>query len=422
MTEIVLLGLNHKTAPVALREQLAFSGEEVHLALDILREIETLKETILISTCNRMEILFTTEEPDNCVSSVLSTISDFKSISLEQFEKSIYVYQGDEAVSHIFKVAASLDSMVLGEPQILGQVKDAYRVATEKKISGVILNRLLHRTFNVAKRIRSETGIGDSAVSISYAAVELARKIFGNLDEKKVLLVGAGEMAELAVEHLIRNKVEKIFVANRTFERAVSLSKRFHGEALKFEEIIPSLEHVDIIVSSTGAPGFIIKKEDVKKILKSRRSRSLFFIDIAVPRDIDPDINKLSNAYVYDIDDLKNVIDENLEERQKEALKAERIVDEAVIRFREWIDSLHVVPTIIALKNRLNDLAEGEFGKTLQHLKHLSEEDANAIHKMTDALINKILHDPIQLLKNSGDHRNVSMYLDFTRTLFRLDE
>ena len=422
MAEIVLLGLNHKTAPVALREKVAFTSEEVKRILDIFRETPALKESILVSTCNRMEVLFTADNPGEGTSKILSLISSFKSIPVDEFKRSIYAYQGDDAIRHLFKVAASLDSMVLGEPQILGQVKEAYRTATDRKTSGVILNRLLHRTFNVAKRIRSETGIGDAAVSISYAAVELARKIFGNLTEKKVLLIGAGEMAELAVEHLIRNNVEKIMVANRTFERAVALAKRFQGEPLKFEEILSALEQADIIVSSTGATGYVIQKDAVKRAMKVRRNRPLFFIDIAVPRDIDPAINKLSNAYVYDIDDLKTVIDENLEERQKEAVKAQRIVDEAVIRFREWIDSLQVVPTIVAIRQKLSCLAEKEIAKTLPHLNRVSPEDETALRKMTDALISKILHDPIQFLKNSGDHRNVSLYLDFTRTLFKLDD
>jgi glutamyl-tRNA reductase len=422
MAEIVLLGLSHKTAPVALRERLSFKTEEAQALLDQLREMKPVREVILFSTCNRTEVLFSTDDKERCKRSILSAIAAFKSIDISEFERSIYIFEEDQAIAHLFKVASSLDSMVLGEPQILGQVKEAYRLATEKKTSGVILNRLLHRTFNVAKRIRSETGIGDSAVSISYAAVELAKKIFGALDQKSVLLIGAGEMAELAVEHLIRNRAHQIFVANRTFERAVSLAKRFNGQAVKFEEIVSSLEEVDIIVSSTGAPGFVIEKETVKKVMKHRRSRALFFIDIAVPRDIDPAINSLSDAYVYDIDDLKNVIDDNLEERKKEAVKAERIIDESVIRFQEWRESLQVVPTIVDLKNRLTHMANAEIEKTVQHLKHLSEEDERAIHKMTEALIRKILHDPITFLKNCGEHRNGTLYLDLTRSLFRLDD
>jgi len=220
-------------------------------------------------------------------------------------------------VRHLFRVAASLDSMIVGEPQILGQIKEAYRRAAEAKTGGVILNRLLHRACFIAKRIRTETGIGDRAVSISYAAVELTRKIFGSLDGKRVLLIGAGEMAELAVEHLLRHPVAETFVANRTFENGLALARRFNGQAIRFEEIPEHLKRVDIIISSTGAPGFVITRDDVKRIIRARKNRPIFFIDIAVPRDIDPDINRLDNAYVYDIDDLKGAIEENIEDRQK---------------------------------------------------------------------------------------------------------
>jgi glutamyl-tRNA reductase len=311
--------------------------------------------------------------------------------------------------------------MVVGEPQILGQIKAAYRTATEEKTSGVILNRLLHRTFFVAKKIRSETGIGDRAVSISYAAVELARKIFDVLEGKKVLLIGAGEMAELAVEHLIRCKVEQVWVANRTFENGVELATQFNGQAIRFEEIPESLKTVDIIISSTGATEYVIRADQVKGIIRKRKNRPLFFIDIAVPRDIDPDINRLSNSYVYDIDDLKGIIDENIEDRHKEAIKGERIVDEAVIRFREWYESLDVVPTIIALRKKMTAIAEAELKKTLQ-ASMISEQEAKAVRRMAESLINKILHDPTRFLKRNGMLEDKSFYIDSVRKLFNLDE
>jgi glutamyl-tRNA reductase len=331
MSEIVLLGINHKTAPVEIRECIAFSQDESTLALQTLHRKASIDEIILFSTCNRVEVLLVTKDKSHAISETKQFIAEFNKIPIKQFEKTLYIHVNDEAVRHIFRVASSLDSMVVGEPQILGQVKEAYRTATIHKTSGVILNRLLHRTFFVAKRIRSETGIGDRAVSISYAAVELGKKIFGILEDKKVLLIGAGEMAELAVEHLIRNKVGDILVANRTFENGVELAKQFSGKAVRFEEIGDCLSFADIIISSTGATDFIITREDVKKVIRRRRNRPIFFIDIAVPRDIDPEINWLTNSYVYDIDDLKGVIDENIEDRQREARKGERIVDEAVI-------------------------------------------------------------------------------------------
>jgi len=421
MLDILLLGINHKTASVEVRECIAFAEDETKSALHSLLGKSFIKEALLFSTCNRVEILLVTDNKTRAVEETKAFIAEFNKIPLEKFEDALYLHEGDDAVRHVFRVASSLDSMVVGEPQILGQVKEAYRTATDEKTSGVILNRLLHRTFFVAKRIRTETGIGDRAVSISYAAVELARKIFGELADKTVMLIGAGEMAELAVEHLIRYKANKVWVANRTFETGVELAKQFNGQAIRFEEISESLKTVDIIISSTGSPDYVIQRDQVKEVLRKRRNRPLFFIDIAVPRDIDPEINRLNNTYVYDIDDLKGVIDENVEDRQKEAIKGERIVDEAVIRFREWYESLDVVPTIVALRNKMESITAAELKKTLQS-SMISEKDATALHKMAGSLINKILHEPTRFLKRTGMREDKSFYIDTVRKLFKLDE
>ena len=421
MLDIVLLGINHNTAPIELRECIAFTEDQSKSALHSLMRKAFIKEALLFSTCNRVEVLVVTDDSNRAVAETKTFIAESNKIPLEQFESALYVHKGNEAVRHVFRVAASLDSMIVGEPQILGQIKAAYRTATEEKTSGVILNRLLHRTFFVAKKIRSETGIGDRAVSISYAAVELARKIFDVLEGKKVLLIGAGEMAELAVEHLIRYKVDQVWVANRTFETGVELARQFNGQAIRFEEIPESLKTVDIIISSTGAPEYVIRTDQVKGITRKRKNRPLFFIDIAVPRDIDPDINRLANSYVYDIDDLKGIIDENIEDRHKEAIKGERIVDEAVIRFREWYESLDVVPTIIALRKKMTAIAEAELEKTLQ-ASMISEQEARAVRKMAESLINKILHDPTRFLKQNGMREDKSFYIDSVRKLFKLDE
>lgn len=421
MSEILLIGINHKTAPVELRECLAFTEDESESALGALSRKPHIEEVLLFSTCNRVEVLVVTANKAAAIDATKDYIAEANNIPRKEFEDSLYIHEGDEAVRHIFRVASSLDSMVVGEPQILGQVKNAYRMATEAKASGVILNRLLHRTFLVAKRIRTETGIGDHAVSISYAAVELGRKIFGSLEGKNVLLVGAGEMAELAVEHLIRNRVGKIYVANRTFENGVELARRFNGQAIRFEEITDSLQLVDIIISSTGSPDYVITRDQVKGVIRIRRNRPIFFIDIAVPRDIDPRVNRLTNSYVYDIDDLQGVIEENIEDRQREAIKGERIVDEAVIRFREWYASLEVVPTIVALRNKLESIAETEIKKTLQSNK-IPESSIGAIQKMAGSLINKIMHDPMVYLKNDSMPGDKSKHIDTVRKLFKLDE
>jgi glutamyl-tRNA reductase len=422
MLDIVLLGVNHKTAPVALRECLAISKDETSAALKAFRNLASIREVMLFSTCNRVEVLMVAEDKAGAVDTVKSFLSQLKQLPVSEFEKSLYIHEGDDAVRHVFRVAASLDSMVVGEPQILGQIKEAYQMATRTKTSGVLLNKLLHRTFFVAKRVRTETGIGDRAVSISYAAVELGRKIFGTFEEKKVLLIGAGEMAELAVEHLIRNRAGDILVANRTFENGMDLAKKFNGQAIRFEEIKDALEQVDIIISSTGSPDYVVTRDHVKGIIRRRRNRPLFFIDIAVPRDIDPEINRLTNSYVYDIDDLKGIIDENIEDRHREAIKGERIIDEAVISFRQWYDNLDVMPTIVELRRKIEDIADGELKRTQQTLAHLSTDDLNAINRMTNAMVNKILHDPTLLLKSNGRHQDKSVYLDVIRKLFKLDD
>ncbi len=420
--EIVLIGLNHKTASVELRECIAFTEEEIATTLEALHGNPVIREVLLFSTCNRVEVLLVSDNRSEAVETAKRLISEYKTVPIDSFEEALYVHVGDEAIRHIFRVVSSLDSMMVGEPQILGQIKEAYCAATEKKTSGVILNRLLHRAFFVAKRVRTETGIGDHAVSISYAAIELGRKIFGSLGEKKVLLIGAGEMAELAMEHLLRNRVGEIFVSNRTFERGLELARRFNGQAIRFEEIENCLQRVDIVISSTGSPDFIITRDQVKKVNRKRRNCPIFFIDIAVPRDIDPKINRLTNTYVYDIDDLKGVIDENIEDRNREAVKGERIVDENVIQFRHWYKNLDVVSTIVALRYKLDDIARVETKKTLQSLNHLSENDCEAIRRMTNAFIKKILHDPTLFLKSHTKHGPKTICLDVTRKLFKLDE
>lgn len=420
---VVLLGLNHKTAEVSLRECLGFSRQQAEDALDAFVASPAVSEIVILSTCNRVELIMAGPDPDAVVAEAKRYLAETRNLAVEDFDEALYRHIGEDAVRHVFRVAASLDSMIVGEPQILGQLKEAYRLSTVRKTSGVVLNRLFHKTFFVAKRVRTETGIGDHAVSISYAAIELARKIFGDLEGRKVLLIGAGEMAELAVEHLIHHRAGDIFVANRTFERGLELANRFKGTAIRFDEILNILREVDIIISSTGAPGFILRREEVRGMPKLRKNRPLFFIDIAVPRDIDPDINGLPNTYVYDIDDLQGVIDDNIEDRRREALKAERIIDEAVVKFHAWYEHLDVVPTIKALREKLGELAEAELNRTLAHsLSHLSPTDEEALRRMMSALVKKTLHHPTLFLKRNGCRGDQNLYLDAARKLFHLDE
>ena len=363
MARIISIGMNHETAPLALRECLAPEADSDRHVLAGMRDMEVIREGLFLSTCNRVEALFTSDNPDQAKKAILTIFSELGRIPEERLSASLYTYEDLDAVQHIFTVASSLDSMVVGEPQILGQIKSAYAKAVKEKTSGVILNRLMHKAFHVAKRVRTETGICSSAVSISYAAVELAKKIFYLLKGKKVLLIGAGEMAELAARHLITNGVESISVANRTFERAVQVAKAFDGLPVSFDEIPQQILDADIVITSTASKEFVITHSMVKNLLKKRRNRPLFFIDIAVPRDVEPKVNNLNNVYLYDIDDLRGVIELNMNQRQQEAVKAERIISEEVIKFGKWLKTLKVVPTIISLRNKAETIVQAEIKK-----------------------------------------------------------
>jgi len=418
---IVIIGVNHKTAPVAVREKLAFSGDCAGPLLTLMN-IEGCQECCFLSTCNRVEVIFVASDPAAAAVAVRGFLFAKSGLADAEAQQYSYLYQGMDAVDHLYHVATSLDSMVVGEPQILGQLKQAYREALEQKTTGVILNRLLHKSFSVAKRVRTETNIGGSAVSISYAAVQLAKKILGNLQDKSVLLVGAGEMAELAAEHLVRQGIGRVIVANRTVERAVKLAQRFNGTAVGLAELTTQLAEVDILVSSTGATDLILTKDQVKPLMRQRKNRPLFLIDIAVPRDLDPELNDLDNVYLYDIDDLKNVVDVNKAEREKEALRAEGIVAEEVVKFGQWLEGMELAPTITAIRQKANAIREAEVAKTMVALKSLSENERRSVEMLANAIVNKLLHEPMVFLKNSDPHDNPQLKLAFVRQLFGLDK
>ncbi|WP_028581113.1 glutamyl-tRNA reductase [Desulfogranum japonicum] len=418
---IILLGVNHKTTPLAVREQLALAGGYEDPLRD-LGQLSAIKEHFLLSTCNRVEVLFTCarELVEDAKKQVLELLFASR-VSQRELQQYVYAHLDDRAVEHLFEVASSLDSMIVGEAQILGQLKEAYRFASKHRSSGLVLNKLLHKSFSVAKRVRTETRIGASAVSISFAAVELAKKIFGNLTDKKVLLVGAGEMAELAAEHLVGQGVAQVVVANRTLERAVKLARCYNGKAVALEELLDQLEHVDIIISSTGATDLILHKRDVRSVMRERRNRPLFFIDIAVPRDLDPNINELDNVYLYDIDDLNNVVELNKTERDREALKADRIVQEEVVKMHQWLEGMATTPTIVELRNMVNCLVEKEVAKTLGRLSGLNKNEQQAIERMATSIANKILHHPMQYLKTDHHCISQSERIGQVRNLFQLD-
>ncbi len=423
------MGLNHKSAAVEIRERFALSG---HCSPEswAIPKGQNIGESLILSTCNRVEILAcaknhiykATHAEAPIISDLLELWANSCGFSGEELRPYVYVHKNKSAVRHLFTVASSLDSMVVGEPQILGQLKDAYRDAVKSKSTGTIVNRLLHKAFSVAKRVRTETGVSSSAVSISYAAVELAKRIFGNMQENKAMLIGAGEMAELAAAHLLQAGIQHIYVANRTLERGQELAKQFNGTAIAFDDLVNHLTDVDIIITSTGSPDPIMKAKDLEPILQKRKYKPMFFIDIAVPRDIDPDVNGLDNVYLYDIDDLKEVVEENLASRRGEAVKAAQIVDEEVDLFCYWLRHLDVQPTIVDIIQRADTLAAEELQRTLKKLGPIDENTRQAIEAMTMALTKKLNHAPIAFLKRGTmSEDGTAPRINIVRRIFDLD-
>ena len=417
---LLLFGVNHKTAPVALRERLANLIPEVGEVYRQLQDCPEFSELLLYATCNRVEVVCVTEAPEQAAARLQAFFAQDPEVA-GSLKDAAYVRLDQDAVLHLFRVAASLDAMVVGEPQILGQVKAAYREATGHNATGAILNRLVHKAFSVAKRVRRETGIGDHAVSVSYAAITLGKKIFGSLEGKNVLLLGAGEMAELALEHLRGQGVAKVVVANRTLERGVQLAQRFRGEAVSLEELEDQLLTADIILSSTGSPQRLLTRDQVKAAMRRRKQRPLFLIDIAVPRDLDPRIGDLDNVYLYNIDDLQEVMEQGKLYRHQEAAKAERLVAAETLKFVEWLATLEVFPTIIDLKEKAHRICRAELEKTLRQLGPLTDEQRQALEVLTQSVTAKLLHDPIIFLKRNHHPKKPHKELSLIRRLFKLD-
>ena len=417
---VLVAGLSHKTAPVEIREKLSFSPQELTLPLQKIINLPAISEGIILSTCNRVEIIFSSREAEKGMREITDFLANHHKMPLDTITPHLYFFTGQEAVKHVFRVASSLESMIVGEPQILGQLKDAYRQASASKTTGAILNRLLHKAFFVAKRVRTETNIASSAVSVSFAAVELARKIFDELDDKKILLIGAGEMAELVVRYLISHGVHDLFVANRTFDRAQRLVKEFGGRAIPFDDIALYLSKIDILVSSTSARNFIITPEQTTVALKMRKNKPVFMIDIAVPRTIDPRINNIGNVYLYDIDDLEGIVESNKAQREKEASKAEKIIENEKIIFWNWLRQQEVTPTIVHLREKAERIRRRELEKTLSKWTTLQEPEKERLNALTASIVNKILHDPITRLKDEGGKNGFA--LEEIQKLFKLDE
>jgi glutamyl-tRNA reductase len=421
--EILVVGLSHKTAPIELRERLYVAEADLPKPLELLGNAPEIAERMLIATCNRVEVYAVAEGlVEKAVGAITDCLATQHNLEKSRFLDKLYTYTAAEAVRHVFRVASSLDSMVVGEPQILGQVKAAYSAARSQEATGVILTNLLEQAFHVAKRVRTETGIASSAVSVSSAAVELARKIFGDLAGRTVLIIGAGEMAELALRHLLDDGVRSVLVANRSYDRAVALAQQFHGRAVTFESFRQEMVAADIVISSTAAPHVILRKEDMQTIILQRRHRPIFLIDIAHPRDIDPACNQVDNVYLYDIDDLQAVVAANLKERQREADRAEAIIEREVGVYLTWLRSLDVVPTIVSLRQRVEEIRGAELQKVLGRLGDLTPEQREAITAMTHGMVNKILHQPMTELKRRAALQDGHLYTSVLRRLFGLED
>ena len=420
--ELLVTGISHKRTPLEIRERLYFDESDLRTPILELFARSPIEEAVLLSTCNRIEVYARAEEFEPACQSIQEFFGQYHEVPQSVLKEHCYAMKLKETVRHAFRVASSLDSMVVGEPQILGQVKAAYRTALEAGCTGVYLNQLFEKGFAVAKRVRTETDIGENAVSVSYAAVELARKIFGTLRDQRVMLVGAGEMAELAAQHLVQLGVRSVQVANRSDDRAVDLAARFGGQAIEFNHLEAELVGSDIVLCSTGAPHPIIHREAVQRLMRHRRNRPMFFIDIAIPRDVAPEVQDIDNAFVYDIDDLEHVVTANIQEREREAVRAESLIEEECLAFLRWMETLEAVPTIVSLREQAEAVRRKELEELRSKLRTLSPEEEEAVNALTTALVNKILHAPITELKRRAASEDAPTYLRVARSLFGLDE
>ena len=416
--EIFATGLNYKTAPVEIREKLAITEDMYPDILSKINQIPTIYESCILSTCNRVEIYGITDDIQTSYNEVLKIFSSYSGIKVDELKKYVFLYTDKEAIKHIFSVSSSIDSMVIGEPQIVCQFKDAFTRSREQKTVKHIMTRLFDKAMNVSKKIRTSTGISRRAVSISYAAIELAKKIFGDLSDKNVLLLGAGEMAELAARHLASSGVKHIFVSNRTFEKAVQLADEFGGSAIRFNKLFEFLPEADIIIVSTGAKEPILRKEHFKSIEKQRHGKPVFIIDISVPRNVADDVNELENVFLYNIDDLKTVVDKNLEERKIAAESAKLLIEEEVAKFDRWLKQLKVNPVISKVRNYADEIREAQLERLFRDMPYLNEKERENIDLAVRAIINKLLHRPTMYIKDKAAKENSELYIEVFEDMF----
>lgn len=424
---LALAGINHRTAPVDIRERLAFRTEDVPAALQQLQS-QGVREALILSTCNRVEIAAAVDDGRPASMLIDGLLYGQDPVTVESIRPHLYLFEDAEAIRHLFRVAASLDSMIVGEPQILGQLKQAYAQARESGAIGSLLEPILTRAFTVAKRIRTETEIGQSAVSVSYAAVELAREIFGSLNRKRVLIIGAGKMSEAAGRHMLRNGSAELYVTNRTRERAEEMAAIFHGVAIPYDSFGARLPEIDIVIASSAAPGYVLTREMVRRALEARRNQPMFLIDIAVPRNVEPDVNKLEHAFLYDMDDLQKLAGRNMQARLGVAQQAEAIVAEEVLRLQARLRAREVAPAIVGLQEQLEAVRREMLERFRPRLGELTAEQEQAVEALTRGIINKIAHGPISEMRRQAaeqtadDSRGSDLVMSAVRRMFRLGE
>ncbi|WP_346834579.1 glutamyl-tRNA reductase [Paenibacillus polymyxa] len=419
---IVVVGLNYRTAPVEVRERFTFAEQDLPKALEQLKLTKSVLEGVVVATCNRTEIYVVVDRLHMCGYFIRSFMEQWFGIPRDQFTQHLYIYEDEQAIRHLFRVTCGLDSMVIGETQILGQVKNAFLQAQSQKITATWFNMLFKQAVTLGKRAHSETSIGESAVSVSYAAVELGKRIFGMFTDKKVLILGAGKMSELTVKHLYSGGAAEVIVANRTLSRAEDLASKFNGTPVTMEEGMNRLEDVDIVISSTGAQGYILDRNRIEASMKRRQSRPLFMIDIAVPRDLDPAIGELQNVFLYDIDDLEGIVESNLEMRRTEAAKIEHMIEDELSEFYQWLKTMGVRPVIRALQEKAESIHQDTLESLYNKLPELDERQRKVISRLTKSMLNQMMHDPINRVKELAVQKQGNEALDMFSHIFALED
>ncbi len=418
---IFAVGINYRTAPVEIRERFSLSDHELPQALEELKVTKSILECVIVATCNRTEIYVVVDRLHMCGHYIRNFMEQWFRIPNQHFLKHLYIHEDEAAINHLFRVTCGLDSMIIGETQIIGQIRTAFLCAQKQKTTGTMFNTLFKQAITLAKRAHSETNISENAVSISYAAIELGKRIFGQFKGKNVMIIGAGKMSELTIKYLYEHGVNKVIIVNRTLDKAASLAKAVNGVYCSFDEMDNYIKDIDIMISSTGASEFILTKSQIEPMMLKRKARSLFIIDIAVPRDVDPEISKLANVFLYDIDDLEGIVENNLEQRQLEAVKIEGMIETEIAAFQQWYKILGVGPVIRALQDKTSLIHDETMQSLLKKLPDLNEREIKVIHKLTKSMLNQLTHDPILRIKEMAAERNGDESIKIFSNFFALE-